>query len=66
MKHILVLQAAKQQFIQAWNKHIGRINYQQQKQAKAQEAAFWAQLYNNNPIIRECLDTLAMSKAMGE
>ena len=63
---ILADEAEKQEFIRQWNARVNKINYQQQKQAKQQEAAFWANLYINNPIIRECMETMAMAKAMGE
>lgn len=63
---ILANEADKQEFIRQWNAKVNQINYQQQKQAKQQEAAFWANLYHNNPIIRECVETLAMAKRMGE
>lgn len=66
VKFLLPNQEAKAFFIREYNKMMGRVKYQEQKSRRADEAAFWANLVRNNPIIRECMETLAMAKRMGE
>lgn len=63
---ILADESEKSIFIKKWNAAVSKINAQVRRENRIKEAQFWAKMFNSNPLIRECIECLAMAKAMGE